>query len=578
MPEGIDIVIRVSQDDVQILSVTATDSVTKGRLRAPAITAANWTDFSPRTEELVAEFLTQDGIPIVSYGFAGAAQTFEDYGRTRDDEHDPDRNPLAEFRLMASGPIHDDRFISLPVPEGAAGLAFYRTSVLPGVDQRLGTEYESGQLLGYVDAERTAFGPAHAIRTLLSYSALGLVTREDVFYCPPWPWPQPRLMELEKVLVEFRRVEELGPPGVFQVGLCPENPECGNGKMDGYETIWPIGGETDPTTRYDIVIAGDGFQSGEEQIYRDAAKAFAERLLTLEPFASHHDRIAIHRVDITSEESGLSTDADPKATFLGVWGKKGVNRMLEMRCPCELNLAGRWVARPARLELFVVIGNTDELGAKAKPDLRLAMFGLFGSHDEAFVYARHEIGHAVAGLMEEEIRPGSWECRDLLRARCNVATQDEVDAGTVWWQVLAEQSQLEGGQLTAVHKYGDPTVGGCGETPKFPGNAALIDNVGAFWGAQFIELPVPVGCVFEPGGAVPECCIAQDRGPCFRYNDARGKPFYRPMNLCLMRFMGHDEYCKICRHEIEQAILEPGWGPSPLCCEGMGQVGIADGC
>ena len=115
--------------------------------------------------------------------------------------------------------------------------------------------------------------------------------------------------------------------------------------------------------------------------------------------------------------------------------------------------------------------------------------------------------------------------------------------------------------------------------PKFPTNAALVDNVGAFWGAQFIEMTLPDDCPFEPGDPFHECCIAPGWDyTCGNYSDPRGKDFYRPTSRCLMRFMDHVEYCKICLHEIEHAILEPGWGPSPLCCEGMGLTGTADGC
>jgi hypothetical protein len=581
--DAVDIVLRVTKDDAQILAAAATRPLRQDRLRSPAVTAKTWMGFAPLTEELVAEFLTQDGVPVASYGFSDRALTFEGCTVRGDEEHEPDRALPAAHLPHAKGPVHDDRFFSLPVPKDAAALAFYRTSVRPGVADRRVMDLGAGQFLGALSAEMTEFGPAHVTRTLLSFNVLDPFTVGDVFICPPWPPPPDpeRRLIPEKVMIEVDRIRKLETIPLDKYNLCAKTPECGNGKIEGHETIWPEGVTTEPATRFDVVVVGDGFAAGEESLYQDAAKAFAERLRELEPFASHTDKIAIHRIDVVSDESGPSWPDAPKKTYFGVLGE-GTNSAYEMPCPCELMQAGRQIASLFDIELYVLIGNSDDKGAKAKPELRLAMFARRTSHDTAFEFARHEIGHAVSGLWEEVISPGAWACRDQLRALCNVTTQERVDDGSVWWQVLADPSELDGNDFKAKHALGADTEGDCGEKPVFLNDPALVKNVGVFWGAGFLDIDVPSDLSLEPNSAgdPPEWCRPDPLSwnQCSWYNDSRGAKFYRPMATCIMRFREDKKYCKICRHEIEQAILGARWGPSAPCCEGKGLVGIADGC
>jgi hypothetical protein len=586
--KAIDIVLRVTKDDAQILASLASKPARVHNLRPPAVTATNWTGFKPRTEELVAEFLTRDGKRLTSYGFAARRLRFDDHLLGRMKGREPDEHRPASFPRRTAGPRHDDRFITLPLPEQAAALAIYRTTVLPGLADPRPTGKPGGQLLGVVSAEKTAFGPTHAIRTLLSFHVLEPFPAQDESVCPPWPpAPDPdQDLVPAKIIIDMDRIRKLGTHEVNTKNLpCRKTPECRNGTIQGNKTIWPASGTADPESRFDVVIVGDGFAADEMDKYHDAAEAFQERLLQLEPFANHADKIAIHRVDVVSDESGLSLATASKKTYFGVWGEF-YNVTLEMPCPCELWRAAGWVSAWEHLEVFVVIGNSTGFGGRAQPEQRLAMFSVQPNHDQAFEVARHEIAHALNGAMEEDIRNHAWECpcRSEFHAHCNVATQAQVDDDSVWWWDLADPAEQDGNGFKAVHAYGDPATGTCDCNPTFNADAALpdeeklFDNVGLFWGAHFIDFEVAQDCVCEWEYDIPECCSTQDWDGCSRYNHKLGKGFYRPMASCIMRFLDEEEYCAVCRHEIEQAILNRTWGPSDKCCQGMGLVGIADGC
>jgi len=580
VPKAIDVVVRLSKDEARILYASPTETVPLEQLREPAVVQANWTDFSPGTQELIAEFQQHDGQVLAAYGFAGTSLQFTD---SAPDQHRPEaagRPREVDLAGLPSTTV-DDRLLHLPVPRGAEFLVFYRTAVLDGIADDRVTGYEAGELVGVLSSERTRHGPAHVIRTLLTTYRLDPASSDMPDARPPWPWPPPpgpQPFTPERIVIPPDRVlkMKLAPERL----PCPPTPWCGRGYDLGSATIFDQDSSTGPDAQFDVVIAGDGYQ--DLDAYKIAAKAFSERLLETEPFLTNRAQIAIHRLDLASREEGLSVRQDSgwvtKKTYLGVWGTPW-NPVVDMPCPCQLYTAARRIADLAQLELFVLIGNSDAPGGKAKPDQRLALFpSIEGDADTAFQYARHELGHALTGAMEEDIRPGAWKCRNPLRAQCNLAVQSSVDNGTVWWLQLAADREKSGNGFKAVHKQGDPTTGDCGMLPDFPATPHLRTYLGVFWGAQFIDIAVPPGCTSVPWHDPPDCCLATTWDNCSRFNDARGARFYRPQASCAMRFLEEPEFCAVCRHEIEQAILGHSWGPSPLCCEGQGLPGMADGC
>jgi hypothetical protein len=154
------------------------------------------------------------------------------------------------------------------------------------------------------------------------------------------------------------------------------------------------------SSRWNVVILGDGFQSAELGAYATAAQNFAQTLSVTAPFDKLWSAVNVHRVDVASTESGAAdpvacggTGAVPHTYFDATFcGGGSIRRLLTVNSTTAISVATAQV--PAVSMTFVVVNST-VYGGSGGP---VAVFSLAPNAQEIAV---HEMGHTAFGLTDE---------------------------------------------------------------------------------------------------------------------------------------------------------------------------------
>jgi hypothetical protein len=152
--------------------------------------------------------------------------------------------------------------------------------------------------------------------------------------------------------------------------------------------------------RWDLVILGDGYRAAELPRFRDDVEEFcAEVLKTSPPFDELWPAINVHRIDVTSKDSGADNPclASPvrvrtffDASFCAPpWH---IERLLTINEPLAKQVADAGV--PLRNGILVLV-NANKRGGSGPPDVAT-------SSNRAFKdIGLHELGHSAFGLADE---------------------------------------------------------------------------------------------------------------------------------------------------------------------------------
>jgi hypothetical protein len=254
--------------------------------------------------------------------------------------------------------------------------------------------------------------------------------------------------------------------------------------------------------RWDLVLLGDGYRAAElRRFHQDVERFCAEVLRPTPPFDELWPAINVHRIDVTSTQSGADdpcAGVGPVRTFFDaifcdpVWGSS--DRLLTVNEPLAKQVADAVRFRNA---ILVLVNAGDKRGGSGAPEVAVSSSAY--AHDIAL----HELAHSAFGLADEyeESQVGGPEPRQL-----NV-TRDPKRATNKWRDLVAASTPM-------------PTA--CNDdcpACRPPEDPPPPDAVGAYEGAYY-----------------------------------RHCGFYRPFPDCYMRFS--HAFCPVCARVIRQT-LEP---------------------
>ncbi|GGK79124.1 M64 family metallopeptidase [Ornithinimicrobium pekingense] len=164
------------------------------------------------------------------------------------------------------------------------------------------------------------------------------------------------------------------------------------------------------TSRWNLVVLGDGYEAGELGQYHTDVQAFVDVMRVTPPFDNLWSAINVHRVDVTSTDSGADdpttcaggTGATPAtyfdSTFCSAWGGGNLDRLLT----CDSTLAQTEAkAQVPLVHQAVVVVNSSKYGGSGGD------IATFSTHAQAAEIAIHEIGHSAFGLADEYEGSGS---------------------------------------------------------------------------------------------------------------------------------------------------------------------------
>lgn len=269
--------------------------------------------------------------------------------------------------------------------------------------------------------------------------------------------------------------------------------------------------------RYNIVILGDGYRTAELYKYHADVQGFVDTLRATAPFGDLWCGINIHRVDVTSTDSGADDpatcgDASPgsgtlartyfDATFCG---GNLVRRLLTCDSVSARNVAQ---AQVPEVHMALVVVNSTMYGGSG------GAVATFSMAPGAAEIAMHEMGHTAFGFADEyEYYSGcfSGETGHNVYAggepvQPNV-TLDTQRSSIKWKAVLSSQTDA-----LPTTRNADCTR--CDMQP----NPRAAEYVGAYEGAQYVHC----GC-------------------------------YRPSYTCRMRSLG-EPFCGVCRKVIRDTL------------------------
>jgi hypothetical protein len=266
------------------------------------------------------------------------------------------------------------------------------------------------------------------------------------------------------------------------------------------------------SVRWNLVILGDGYQTGELTNYAADALAFVNTLSATTPFDTLWPAINCHRVDVSSTDSGAAdpiacggTGATPSTYFdASFCGDGQIQRLLVVNTTTALNVA---TAQVPQMHMTIVIVNSTIYGGSG------GQVAAFSKAANAQEIAIHEMGHTAFGLADEyeyfagcaSGETGHDSYTGAEPTEPNVTAN--ADRATIKWSSLIAAA-------TAVPTTSNANCAQC-DTQSSPVPA---NTVGAFEGARYFH-----------------CAM------------------YRPQFTCRMRELGNP-FCAVCQQAITGTI------------------------
>jgi len=248
----------------------------------------------------------------------------------------------------------------------------------------------------------------------------------------------------------------------------------------GSATVVPIQITGPPAERLNLVILGDGYTAGEQQEFRDDVERNLNVQWSIEPFRSYRHYFNVYRLEIVSQESGISCDPDDgnirrntplrlnfanscPAPILARGITYGPALTSGTGCPA-LNAPGCTGTQQHNLFLSTYLA---PLGVSGQNVQTLALANTFtyggiggtqattsGGSPQGPLISTHELGHSLGQMADEY----PYSSRDVVRPcytggepgsfhhTIRTSTQDMIDTQHKWWRWIGEES-LSGGTI-----------------------------------------------------------------------------------------------------------------------------------
>ena len=268
-----------------------------------------------------------------------------------------------------------------------------------------------------------------------------------------------------------------------------------------------------PTQRVDVVIIPEGYTEAEKALFMEAARQFAEDILSYAPYAEYRERFNFRAVWAPSDESGVTIPGERvwRNTVLDAHYYTFDSERYQMFEDYQRVLD---IAAHVPYEIIYVLTNSQKYGGGGIYNFYGMSAANIPGASTRKTYS-HEFGHLFVGLADEYV--GGTEMSDLYFPDVepwegNITTLTDLDA-KAWGRLLPADER---------DKVTDHT--GWGLNPQNPESPTYTP-----------KRPWALG-IYEGGGYL-------QRG------------VYRPWPNCMMNwFHTIDTYCPVCTEEIRMMI------------------------
>ena len=156
--------------------------------------------------------------------------------------------------------------------------------------------------------------------------------------------------------------------------------------------------------RVDIVFVGDGYTAPELPLFEQQVTAFADEMFAEEPLRTYRPLFSVHRVDVVSQDSGVSNDpvqgiSKDTALDMTFWCN-GIERLLCVNVGLAYAYANT-VMLPGgeQPDQVLALANTSKYGGAGYPSNNLGTAS--AGNSAAVEIVVHELGHSMANLADE---------------------------------------------------------------------------------------------------------------------------------------------------------------------------------
>ncbi|MGH8614968.1 MAG: M64 family metallopeptidase [Gammaproteobacteria bacterium] len=197
------------------------------------------------------------------------------------------------------------------------------------------------------------------------------------------------------------------------------------------EPVTTIRNNGDSANRVDLVILGDGYISTEMGKYTTDVENAVQGFFAQEPFKEYQRYFNVHRVDVTSAESGADHPEDVPPTskdtaFDATYNCAGIERLICFDVSKVNTVLGNSVEADQRDMVLVLVNDTEYGGSGGS----IAVASL---HPEVIELVLHEIGHSF-GLLADEYDTQPPPCDNAVEPP-EVNVTRETDRGLIKWNV-----------------------------------------------------------------------------------------------------------------------------------------------
>jgi hypothetical protein len=214
------------------------------------------------------------------------------------------------------------------------------------------------------------------------------------------------------------------------------------------------------SNRVDIVLLGDGYTAAQLSTYSSHASTFLSTFFNETPYDRYKSYFNVHRVDVTSTDSGVDNDFTngiSRNTALGMnFFCSGIERLLCI----DTSAARNYALNAPQADEIIGIANSTKYGGAGYPSAEISTYA--GGNTSSIEVAKHEFAHAIGDLADEYDYADGTVHSAAEPSLQNVSVYNATDMAArqaKWyrWLDLPNVDTFEGGDLAQYGIY-RPTV------------------------------------------------------------------------------------------------------------------------
>ncbi len=168
------------------------------------------------------------------------------------------------------------------------------------------------------------------------------------------------------------------------------------------EPVTTIINNGDSSNRVDIAVLGDGYTASDLSKYKTDVSNIFNRFFKEEPFLEYKTFFNVHRIDVTSAESGAdhpNTQSFKNTAFDAAYDCNNMARLICITAS-KVNAAVNRSLTPDKSDIIIVLVNDSDYGGSG------GAIVVASTHASAVGLVLHELGHSF-GLLADEYPAGS---------------------------------------------------------------------------------------------------------------------------------------------------------------------------